>query len=73
MKKKLTKLFNAVADGIFPNIQNSRIIENGETIGWDRARLTISILSWALLLGIVSGKVPVESIFEWLKIYLNEG
>lgn len=67
MKKRIIEILNGIADGIFPNVNNSiKIGENGREI--NRARLTASVLSWMVGIGFIKGWIKLEDLAEILKL-----
>lgn len=73
ISKRIASIIQGIPDGVLPAIKPSISTDDfaRKKVNW--TRLTVSVMSWLLLLGVISGKLSLEAALEFLKVLLTGG
>lgn len=73
ISKRISNIIKGIPDGVLPAIKPSISTDDfgSKKVNW--TRLTVSVMSWLLLLGVISGKLSLEAALEFLKVLLTGG
>jgi len=67
MKKRLINILNGIADGVSPSLRNS-IKKTNDGFEVNRARLTASVLSFMVMVGMLKGWITFDQLMKFLHL-----